>query len=179
MKCDLRLNNNRWRTWKPVTLALCSQTNQINHDYLLLEELQHKKNVLHCSFRVLDSYSHCQKTWLIFQSANGANAPLCVSIVIQNKPKFGFQCELMIKKQIISSLPLDRNEAKPRTFAANTSQGSLWEYLLPAVARYSESTCEAELRLRLLEVCLCIECVQTSRALLFYSCSCVLSARKS
>lgn len=43
--------------------------------------------------RVLDSYSHCQQTWLIFQPANGANAPLCVSIVIRNKPKFGFQCE--------------------------------------------------------------------------------------
>lgn len=166
MKCDLRLINNCWRTWKPVSLAFCSQINQINH-----EELQHKKNVLHCSFRVLDSYSHCQPTWLIFQSANGANAPLCVSIVIQNKPKFGFLCEFMIKKQMISSLLLDRNEVKPRTSAANASQGSLWEYLLPAVARYSESRTRIKAARSVPEYRTC--------ALLFYSCSCVLSARKS
>lgn len=82
-------------------------------------------------------------------------------VVIQNKPKFGFQCELMIKDYNVSSLLLDGNKAK-----VNSSQGCLWEYLLPAVAKYSESDCEAELKLRLLEVCLYLERGQRSRTLL-------------
>lgn len=77
---------------KLVALALHPRPNQFYNTNIpsFLKKLQHKENVLYSGFRALDSYSHCQPAWLIFQPAKCANTPLCERIVKQNKPKLDF-----------------------------------------------------------------------------------------
>lgn len=97
IKCDLSPTCDCWgheksNASKLIALALHPRPNQFYNTNItsFLEKLQHKENVLYSAFRALDSYSHCQQAWLIFQPAKCASAPLCERIVKENKPKLDF-----------------------------------------------------------------------------------------
>lgn len=169
IKCDLSLNNNRWRTWKPVKLALCSQTNQIYHDRLLLIKVTTPEK-----HPVLWFHS----TGLLFPLPTNLTSGACCDTKQTWNPNLDFSVDLRSRSTLFQACCL-MGTRPSHTPLQHARQGCWWKYLLPAVARYLESACKAELRLRLLDVCLFLKCGQRSRTLLLYYWSSGLSDGKS